>query len=129
MNPQLSGKKIAAIFIGLGLAEVFGFAMMTESANGWMSAAGVLLFLLSYVGFGVFAGWLAGRKGRSVKGSVVLGFFFSVWAVIFVLLLPPKKASEGIAASEAPESPQLPISCSGGSSLSTKPLAPARSAS
>jgi hypothetical protein len=38
---------------------------------------------------------LARRKGRHAVGLVILGFFFSILALIVLLLLPSKRTTEG----------------------------------
>jgi hypothetical protein len=61
-------------------------------------AIGILIgYLLVVVAGGGLAGWVAHRKGRSVIGWVVLGAFFSIWAVVIVALLSSKRpAGEGL---------------------------------
>jgi hypothetical protein len=50
-------------------------------------------YLIAIVAGGGLAGWVAYRKGRSIVGWVLLGVFFSLWAVVVVALLPAKSSA------------------------------------
>jgi hypothetical protein len=62
------------------------------------SGGGFLYWLVSFVIWLLVMVWIyniARRKGRHAVGWVILGFFFSILALIVVLLLPSKRTTEG----------------------------------
>ena len=65
---------------------------------------------LIWVFSAIVAGAIANNKGRSGFGWFLLGLMFSVLAVIFVALLPSKKAPAMIVAGEA-VTPETHIRC------------------
>jgi hypothetical protein len=50
-----------------------------------MEVLGLIFWLFCFIG----TGYVASQKNRSVGGWLLLGFFFGLFALILVALLPP----------------------------------------
>ncbi len=66
-----------------------------------IASSGATFFgsLLSFVVWVAIMVWIyniARRKGRHAVGWVVLGFFFSLIALVLILVLPSKRTTEAI---------------------------------
>jgi heme O synthase-like polyprenyltransferase len=67
---------------------------MMIAASG---AVGYLYSIISFVIWLLVMVWIyniAKRKGRHAVGWVILGFFFSIIALIIILLMPSKRATQ-----------------------------------
>ncbi|MCG2586527.1 hypothetical protein [Massilia sp. TS11] len=64
---------------------------------------------LFWVGCAIACGIIASNKGRSVGGWIVLGFLFSIFSLIVILVLPSLSAAPGTPTAEthrnAPSAP------------------------
>jgi hypothetical protein len=68
-------------------------ALLTASTGG-----SFLYSIVSFIIWLLVMVWIyniARRKGRHALGWVILGFFFSILALIVLLLLPSKRTTEG----------------------------------
>jgi hypothetical protein len=68
-------------------------ALLLLASNGGTFVGGLLGFVL-WVVILVWIYNIAKRKGRHAVGWLILGFFFSLLALIIVLLLPSKRTTE-----------------------------------
>ncbi len=68
-------------------------ALLLLASNGGTFVGGLLGFVL-WVVILVWIYNIARRKGRHAVGWLILGFFFSLLALIIVLLLPSKRTTE-----------------------------------
>jgi len=71
-------------------------ALMLLASNGGSYIGGLLGFVI-WIVIMVWIYNLAKRKGRHPVGWLILGFFFSLFALIVLLVLPSKRTTDELA--------------------------------